>query len=56
MLKKDMTGLNLRETVNISTVNGTKNYNLSSGQEIKILDAHKQRYRPSFKSGKPSVH
>ncbi len=28
----------LRETVNISTVNGTKNYNLSSGQEIKILD------------------
>ena len=31
--------LNLRETVNISTVNGTKNYNLSSGQEIKILDA-----------------
>ena len=30
--------LNLRETVNISTVNGTKNYNLSSGQEIKILD------------------
>jgi hypothetical protein len=31
--------LNLRETVDISTVNGTKNYNLSSGQEIKILDA-----------------
>ena len=30
--------LNLRETVNISTVAGTKNYNLSSGQEIKILD------------------
>ena len=30
--------LNLRETVNISTVSGTKNYNLSSGQEIKILD------------------
>ncbi len=29
----------LRETVDISTVNGTKNYNLSSGQEIKILDA-----------------
>ena len=31
--------LNLRTTVDISTVNGTKNYNLSSGQEIKILDA-----------------
>ncbi len=29
----------LRETVNISTVAGTKNYNLSSGQEFKILDA-----------------
>ena len=31
--------LNLRETVDITTVNGTKNYNLSSGQEIKIIDA-----------------
>ncbi len=31
--------LNLRETVDIATVNGTKNYNLSSGQEIKIMDA-----------------
>ncbi len=31
--------LNLRTTVDISTVNGTKNCNLSSGQEIKILDA-----------------
>jgi hypothetical protein len=31
--------LNLRETVDISTVNGTKNYNLSSGQEIKVMDA-----------------
>ena len=30
--------LNLRETVDISTVSGTKNYNLSSGQEIKIID------------------
>ena len=30
--------LNLRETVNITTVAGTKNYNLSSGQEIKIID------------------
>ena len=29
----------LRETVNISTVSGTKNYNLSSGQEFKIVDA-----------------
>lgn len=28
----------LRETVDISTVAGTKNYNLSSGQEFKILD------------------
>jgi len=28
----------LRETVDISTVNGTKNYNLSSGQEFKIID------------------
>ena len=40
--KKNIEGyhdwLNLRETVNISTVAGTKNYNLSSGQEIKILD------------------
>ena len=34
--------LNLRSTVNITTVNGTKNYNLSSGQEIKILDANNQ--------------
>ena len=30
--------LNLRETVSFNTVAGTKNYNLSSGQEIKILD------------------
>ena len=30
--------LNLRETVSINTVVGTKNYNLNSGQEIKILD------------------
>jgi len=28
----------LRETVNISTVDGTKNYSLSSGQDFKILD------------------
>ena len=28
----------LRETVNISTVATTKNYNLSSGQEFKVLD------------------
>ena len=34
--------LNLRSTVDISTVNGTKNYNLSSGQEIKIMDAFNQ--------------
>ena len=31
--------LNLRTTVDIATVNGTENYNLSSGQEIKIMDA-----------------
>ena len=30
--------LNLRETVSINTVSGTKNYNLSSGQELKIVD------------------
>ena len=30
--------LNLRETKDIDTVAGTKNYNLASGQEIKILD------------------
>lgn len=30
--------LNLRETVDITTVAGTKNYNLNSGQEIKIID------------------
>ena len=29
----------LRETVSINTVAGTKNYNLNSGQEIKIIDA-----------------
>jgi len=29
----------LRETKNISTVSGTKNYSLASGQEFKILDA-----------------
>ena len=29
----------LRETVNISTVSGTKNYALSSGQEFKIIDS-----------------
>ena len=28
----------LRETVDISTVNGTKNFSLSSGQEFKIVD------------------
>ena len=31
--------LNLRETKDINTVVGTKNYNLSSGQQIKIYDA-----------------
>jgi hypothetical protein len=28
----------LRETVSVSTVSGTKNYNLNSGQELKIVD------------------
>ena len=28
----------LRETVNVSTVAATKNYNLSSGQEFKVID------------------
>jgi len=32
----------LRETVDVATVNGTKNYNLSSGQEIKIIDVINQ--------------
>ena len=32
----------LRETVDVSTVNGTRNYNLSSGQEIKVLDVVNQ--------------
>ena len=31
--------LNLRSTVSFNTVSGTKNYNLNSGQEIKIIDA-----------------
>lgn len=32
----------LRETVDITTVSGTRNYNLSSGQDIKILDVINQ--------------
>jgi hypothetical protein len=32
----------LRETVDVSTVDGTRNYNLSSGQEIKILNVINQ--------------
>ena len=31
----------LRETVNISTVSGTKNYSLSSGQEFKDCRCYK---------------
>jgi len=34
--------LALRETVDVTTVSGTRNYNLSSGQEIKILDVVNQ--------------
>jgi len=32
----------LRETVDLTTVSGTRNYNLSSGQDIKILDVINQ--------------
>jgi hypothetical protein len=32
----------LRETTDITTVSGTKNYSLSSGQEIKIIDSINQ--------------
>jgi len=32
----------LRETVDVATVDGTRNYNLSSGQEIKVLDVTNQ--------------
>jgi len=32
----------LRETVDVTTVSGTRNYNLSSGQEIKIVDVINQ--------------
>jgi hypothetical protein len=32
----------LRETVDITTVSGTRNYNLSSGQEVKIIDVVNQ--------------
>jgi hypothetical protein len=31
--------LNLRETISFNTVVGTKNYNLNSGQEFKVIDA-----------------
>ena len=34
--------INLRETVDVTTVASTKNYNLSSGQEIKLIDAINQ--------------
>ena len=34
--------INLRETVEVTTVASTKNYNLSSGQEIKLIDAINQ--------------
>jgi hypothetical protein len=32
----------LRETVDVATVDGTRNYNLSSGQELKIVDVINQ--------------
>ncbi len=34
--------LSLRETVDLTTVSGTKNYNLSSGQELKVIDVINQ--------------
>ncbi len=34
--------LALRETVEVTTVSGTRNYNLNSGQELKIIDAVNQ--------------
>jgi len=34
--------LALRETVDVTTVSGTKNYNLSSGQELKVIDVINQ--------------
>ena len=39
----------LRDTVDITTVNGTRAYSLSSGQEIKILDAVNQDTGHQFK-------
>jgi len=32
----------LRETVDVTTASGTKNYNLSSGQELKVIDVINQ--------------
>ena len=32
----------LRESVNVTTVSGTRNYNLNSGQEFKVLDVTNQ--------------
>ena len=32
----------LRETADVATIDGTRNYNLSSGQEIKVLDVTNQ--------------
>ena len=32
----------LRETVDVTTVSGTRNYNLSSGQEVKVIDVINQ--------------
>ena len=34
--------LTLRETVDVTTVSGTKNYNLSAGQELKVIDVINQ--------------
>ena len=62
----------LRETVDVTTVSGTRNYNLSSGQEIKIIDVINQTQGthlvqvsrqyinstkyPSSNSGEPSYY
>ena len=44
--KKNIEGyhdwLVLRESVDITTVSGTRNYNLSSGQEVKVIDVINQ--------------
>jgi len=74
--KKNIEGyhdwLVLRESVDITTVSGTRNYNLSSGQEVKVIDVINQTQGnqliqvsrqyinsttyPSSNSGEPSYY